>query len=594
MNSDFAFPSFESHGGRLESFDDGHIPETFRCPQSSTSRGADESTTTTTTSSCANTPRIVRYKCPSASDSVENVHIYNDVLNPHLVQMLYEATAATKQQHDSSIDSTNIVTTPSCLNLEGESPWGTYVTVEEALDWINWTNINGKGNIDTTTTCAYEDYLTNWRETLIEFYKWQQEQHKSSSSLSDEKKEEQSNKITRRVENIDLAKNLEGMDTIRHALAVEAVAKFFVEKIPSSPGDFVTTTSPQQNQSTNEELYTKNNFLNQAHGVAVWALSSRPGASVQYHIDYAELLRYEYNVTVPPLWAGTIQCSALYNNTHSTNDTESTNLMKRMVGGEFCANLRGLEHYAEQGYKGILSGDPMGSWFKSSDTTKSGVYVDPSNKWVTIPYAFNRGIVHNGDLPHLSAPIELIDDDHLSRVIVGFNVFGYDVGVKVAKAPEHSRQFRRQVKLYRTTLSAPNDSGSNGGMNLSQIRKNKGLTKLLVLAKRERVKEQFRRDQQQLTCNIWNRLLSHHVSDEKRHLCVGDIVEEFGIPNTESGWPTPVDSHVHLHNMLKRHGSTNDGYKIIIVDDLESTTQGDLIPTSTAITITRCEIDTGV
>ena len=142
-------------------------------------------------------------------------------------------------------------------------------------------------------------------------------------------------------------------------------------------------------------------------------------------------------------------------------------------------------------------------------------------------------------------------------------------------------------------------------LNLSQIRKNKGLTKLLVLAKRERVKEQLRRDQKQLTSDIWNLLLSHHCAD--RLLCVGEIVEQCGIPNTESGWPTSVDVHVHLHNMIKRHDSADDRgkyqdvcgvagicgayYKMILVDDLESSTQGDLISASTAISIIRCETD---
>ena len=190
MNSDFAFPAFESHGGRLEPFNDGHCPETFRCAQSATSTesgGTDESTTV---SSCTDTARIVRYICPSESDCLENkVHIYNDVLNPHHVQMLYEATASTKHDSNDIIDST--ITTP-CLELTGESPWGTYVTVEEALDWINWTKMNGKCNIDTTT---YEDYLASWKDTLIEFYKWQ-EQHKSTS-LSDEKKDERSFRATR-------------------------------------------------------------------------------------------------------------------------------------------------------------------------------------------------------------------------------------------------------------------------------------------------------------------------------------------------------------------------------------------------------------
>lgn len=581
MNSDFAFPDFESHGGRLEPFNDGHCPETF------VKRGTD------TTDSA----KIVRYDdhCSSASNSVENdVHVYNDVLNPHHAQMLYEATAPAKHNHDSDLT----FTSPP-LELSGESPWGTYVTVEEALDWINWTMRNDNCKIDTTT---YEDYLASWRENVINFHKWQKQQ--KLVSLFDEKKEDQSYHSTRRKNNLDQAENhVESMDLIRHALAVEAVAKFFVEKIPSSSGDFVS--SSQDNRSANKELYTKRDFLKQAHGVAVWALSSRPGASVQYHIDYAELLRYEYNVTVPPLWAGTIQCSALCNNDLITENAKPS---KRMVGGEFCVNLRGLDHYAEHGYKGMISGDPMGGW-KSLDTAIGGVHLDSSNKWVTIPYACNRGIVHNGDLPHLSAPIQHIDDDNLSRVIVGFNVFGHDVGSRVAKAPEHSRQFRRQVKLYRTTLRAPKDIGGrrNGGMDLSQIRKNKGLTKLLVLAKRERVKAQLRRDQERLTCNIWNHLLSHHASDEKRLSCVGDIIEKFGIPSTESGWPTPVDAHVHLHNMIKQHGSANDGgkyqdvdgiggisgayYEMVLVNDLASSTQSNLIDTSSVIAVMRCESD---
>lgn len=41
-----------------------------------------------------------------------------------------------------------------------------------------------------------------------------------------------------------------------------------------------------------------------------------------------------------------------------------------------------------------------------------------------------------------------------SRVIVGFNVFGHDVGSLVSKAPEHSRAFHRRVRLYRSAMVA--------------------------------------------------------------------------------------------------------------------------------------------
>ena len=558
MDYDFAFPSFESHGGCLEPFQDGHCPETFRCAQSSKLRDSS---------------RIVRYKRSLESDSEASVHVYNGVLHPHHVQMIYEATARTEEstQH---------------LKLVGESPWGTYVTVEEALDWINWTEMNGERKINAT---SYQEYMLAWREAMIDFHKWKKER-KSKSSLNDEKKEEQFCITMSRDDNV----HDEDMDHIRHALAVEAVAKFFIETIPSSAGDDVTKSD--QNESKSKQLYTKSDFLQQAHGVAVWALSSRPGASVQYHIDYAELLRYEYNVTVPPLWAGTIQCSALCHNpkVKCCDDTESEKMMTKMVGGDFCVNLMGLEHYAKHGYKGMISGDPMGGW-TSPNTTTDEVHFDCSNKWVTIPYAFNRGIVHNGDLPHLSSPITSIDDDHLSRVIIGFNVFGYDVGERVALAPEHSRPFRKKVRLYRSTLNA-SKTDNGGNMNLSQIRKNKGLTKLLVLAKRERVKEQLRRDQNQLTCDIWKHLLTCHKSN--KHASVGDMMDKFGIPNTISGWPTPVDVHVHLNNLLKRSDGKrdNDGryqcvdgihYEMILVDELESS----LVTASAVISITKCEID---
>jgi hypothetical protein len=572
------FPDFESHGGRLEAFDDGHIPETFRwCAQSTTEEDED-------------VPRIVRYN--HAADK-NDVHIYNDVLHPHHARMLYEATAPPKQLDDISDRS---------LKLTGESPWGTYVTVEEALNWINWNETNRISSIKTTAQQTYEDYLATWKETLVEFYMWQQQQQHKSTASSDEKKEDDN----------DFIKIIEDMDTIRHGLAVEAVAKFFLETIPSSPGHFVATSPEHSNQTPKKELlYTKRDFITQAHGVAVWALSSRPGCSVQYHIDYAELLRYEYNVTVPPLWAGTAQCSPL--NDHNKNNME---------GGEFCVNLDGLQHYAEHGYKGAISQDSMGGWRSpatSNNTISGGApHIDSSNKWITIPYALNRGIVHNGDLPHLSAPVKLINDDHVSRVIVGFNVFGHDVGSLVQMAPEHSKPFRRKVKLYRSaalnvsaTQNNDGKSGTKGCVDLSRIRKNKALTKLLVLAKREKVKEQLRHDQNQLTRNIWNMLLQHHGSNENRyHLCVGDVVKELGVPSVVSGWPTVNDAHVHLHNMLCRQnseGSTKKYHDVVgiagipgahytmsVVDDLESSsTQTNdvessrchLVSTSAAISI---------
>mmetsp|Transcript_19769 Transcript_19769/g.42933 ORF Transcript_19769/g.42933 Transcript_19769/m.42933 type:complete len:479 (+) Transcript_19769:9-1445(+) len=413
---------------------------------------------------------------------------------------------------------------------------------------------------------------------MIRFYKWQK--HHEMHQSSDEQKEEQIE--TDNQEDIYLHKKLDDMDNVRHALAVDAVARFFVETIPLSSGTTaVAACTP---------LFHKSQILKEAHGVAVWALSSNPGDSVQYHMDYAELLRYEFNVTVPPLWAGTLQCSALWNDDQSSSSDNQCDLSQcntsqnSMRGGEFCVNLRGLEHYAEHGYKGNLSGDPMGGWKRPDDAVTgrclSGrVHIDDS-QWVTIPYAFNRGIVHRGELPHLSAPIECIGaqdksslegDDNctsppLSRVIVGFNVFGHDVGARIAKAPEHSKPFRRKVRLYRSTINTcTNKNMSDGkkscqkGMDLSQLRKNKGLTKLLVLAKREKVKEELRRNQEQLSCRIWRRMLSHHGQDRPL-LQVADLAEEFGHHNDglDGVWPKTVDVHVQLHHMILSTTRTQD------------------------------------
>jgi len=74
-------------------------------------------------------------------------------------------------------------------------------------------------------------------------------------------------------------------------------------------------------------------------GTAVWCLCSDETDSVQYHIDYAELYRYETNIIYPPLYAGTCQVSPI-------NGPED------MEGGDFQANVTGVEHYRRFGYKG--------------------------------------------------------------------------------------------------------------------------------------------------------------------------------------------------------------------------------------------------
>ena len=122
------------------------------------------------------------------------------------------------------------------------------------------------------------------------------------------------------------------------------------------------------------------------------------------------------------------------------------------------------------------------------------------------------------------------------------------------------------MRLYRTAINAcrprvVNDdvvddeiSCRNGaaGMDLSRIRRSRGLTKLLVLAKRERVKEELRLAQERLSAGIRRRLLCNRASDLPP-LRVADMIQEFGGPNEDSEdgmWPRSVDVHVHIHHML--------------------------------------------
>lgn len=154
------------------------------------------------------------------------------------------------------------------------------------------------------------------------------------------------------------------------------------------------------------------------HGVAVWCLSSGVSNEVQYHIDYAELYRYETNIIHPPLYAGTCQISPL----------QGTD----MLGGDFYANLSGLDHYKDFGYKGLL---------KSESELQDD--IESSGDWVRVRYKCNRGTLHDGDFPHFSSPVrQLVPDKR--RVIMGFNFFSDAVGECCVRAPEV------RIRIYRS------------------------------------------------------------------------------------------------------------------------------------------------
>jgi len=253
-------------------------------------------------------------------------------------------------------------------------------------------------------------------------------------------------------------------------------------------------------------------------GTAVWCLASGISNEVEYHIDYAELYRYETNTIHPPLYAATCHVSPF----HGAGD---------MVGGDFCVNLGGLPHYKKFGYKGRLAS-------KEAFAEDLATGTD----WLTVRYKRNRGILYDGTLPHLSTPVKEIyaaaaastadDGAPRRRVILGLNCFTHEVDACCRRAPEHSDAFNRTVKLYQkmaslssqqkqsgeltsiddtTPLSGGGGSGDKpaGALSAKDVAKNPALARLLVLAARNMKKKQQQVAEEEaarLQCGIESKL----------------------------------------------------------------------------------------
>jgi hypothetical protein len=185
---------------------------------------------------------------------------------------------------------------------------------------------------------------------------------------------------------------------------------------------------------THGNVHSDSSLLERIDGTAVWCLTSSEKAFVQYHLDYAELYRYETNNIIPPILAGTCHVSPI----DGPEDME---------GGAFRANVNGIEHYRQWGYKGRLVGSSSSD--SSSSSSDKPLHEDGAPGWITVPYKRNRGILHDGEYPHLSTPIRSIRSG-LQRVILGFNCFGKDLSECCSRAPEHSDAFNRTIKLYQT------------------------------------------------------------------------------------------------------------------------------------------------
>jgi hypothetical protein len=284
------------------------------------------------------------------------------------------------------------------------------------------------------------------------------------------------------------------------ALATKAVAHFL--------------RTIQRDETTKDILDNSNN--NHIHGVAVWGLASCETNKVRYHVDYAELIRYEHNVLVPPILAGTLHCT-----------------VGTVRGGAFGVNLDGWNHYEIHGYMGKRSGDDMAGYSTPPETpTTTDTYLDPETRWMTIPYRYNRLICHSGMLPHLSTPVISLPPGS-KRVIVGFNFFCNDIGPVVQQAPEHSPAFLRRVQKQRSSTTRRN-------LSLATLATNPTLRKCLILAKREHVKQTLKDDQAKLTHAI-----QQHLPCTVQHLITTCSCHD------ETTWPRDVDVHVHVHHLLK-------------------------------------------
>jgi hypothetical protein len=448
---------FETHGGRLLEFNDGHIPETVNTTEHPT--------------------RLVEY--PEFFQKAL-IHVHNDALDECLVDALFEAT------------------------IQEDQPWGTYVTKQHLQNYWNNCNIENK-----TQT---EEADASWRKDK--------------------------DQLALRVAALFFEKAMSS-----HASLLSSSSS-----LPTSPPNAYSLENASTcDSSANKEesqhpslLLSKEQFETKVHGIAIWALSAGEHSSVPYHLDYAEQVRYASNLIVPPLLAGTLHCTP-------------PNL--RVVGGDYCASLHGLEHYRSHGYKELHKPVEI-------------------NDMVRIPYQYNCLILASGHLPHLSTRIESIEfvDSDLEgtsvsssfsadqlrhrqrRVIVGFNVFGYDFGPLVQQAPEHSDAFRAWVAERRRRRQTHQQQ--QGRLTLSMVQANPVLAQRLIQAKRAKVRADLLESQQRLDEQIDSYLRKQGAKQGANAVTVSDLVAAFG--KNDGSWPTANDVHAHLYRQDK-----HKRYKIV-------------------------------
>ena len=536
--------------GRWIPFDDGHIPETLlvarqqqqqqpqpqpqpqpqdeeRAQSQMVASNIESSSSHSSSQSGDGVDRLLALYPEYFEERIPTLHVFDDFVENNVVQSLYETT------------------------MQDNQPWGTYVSMQQIRD-LRKKQTEQEASMETNT-----------------------ERLKSQDNFTDNKEARRDHLALLAVDAFLRA----SISPLNASLAYKKSgnkAELNYSQILGATSR--STTTANVNEDIKSSSFWTQTDLDQLHGVAVWSLGATEGSQVPYHLDYAEQIRYETNRIVPPILAGTLQCTR----------TSS------MVGGTYCAHVEGLEHYKRHGYKGMKDRS-----LQLLDTLKD------DKGWIRVPYRYNRLIVQSGHLPHLSTPIESIDpnSDHANfggikkkRVILGFNAFLPDVGPLVQRAPEHSDVFRRKVALHRWLLSQTTDKSnnnkelgnnrqpktltveeetksdggttdrktpkSNSGLTLQSVRDNPALAKFLVLAKRQKVKEDFAKRRYDLTCSIRQKLLeashgkdSNNSSTSCEGVLVRELMEQLG--RTDGEFPSPVDVQVHLH-----HGTKQGLYRV--------------------------------
>ncbi|EEY58840.1 uncharacterized protein PITG_11822 [Phytophthora infestans T30-4] len=235
----------------------------------------------------------------------------------------------------------------------------------------------------------------------------------------------------------------------RHALARRTVQEFLMGK---DAGQCITKSD-----------------WGRTHGVAVWVIASDCNDETEYHLDYAEQVRYETNVIFPPIYGATLHVR------RATNSFE---------GGGFHANLTGLSHYDKYGYKTRKRPHRL-----TTDELETLSKSEPG--WKHVAYRYRRGILCDGEFPHFSGRVRTLPsspDLPVKRVIVGFNLFPSEIGTCVAKFPEHSGAFNRYVKLSQAAVKQTkllSTTSNKGGWTLESVRANPKQAAFLKLLARK-------------------------------------------------------------------------------------------------------------